>query len=110
MPFKPQTNCKHRGCPHTVPIGQRYCAEHIKEHSRDRGKDRPNFRQRGYTSNWDKFRRIYLREHPLCAQCGKPALLPHHIIKIAEGGDMYDENNLMPLCFDCHERLHGRKK
>lgn len=62
--------------------------------------------QKGYGAAWRKLREAKLRSEPLCTQCGRAATVVHHI----------DENpyntswdNLMSLCRNCHERLHGRK-
>ena len=43
----------------------------------------------------------YLRQHPLCAECGEPATQVHHIKTIQDGGGN-EESNLKAICFDCH--------
>ena len=93
------------------------CDEHQKkdederrEYSRlyDRRRGSPS--SRGYNSAWIKFRKQFLREHPLCVQCESegriiPATEIHHIKTLRDGGSKYDENNLMPLCHICHSRI-----
>lgn len=71
-----------------------------------RAKDlRPSASERGYGSAWRKWRELYLRRNPLCADC-KPVLTPaqdvHHINKIADGGALMDPGNCMALCHVCH--------
>lgn len=37
----------------------------------------------------------------------------HHVKPICEGGDEFDPNNCMTLCYDCHKEMHtliGKKK
>ncbi len=31
----------------------------------------------------------------------------HHILPISEGGDEFDPDNLMTLCYDCHKEKHS---
>jgi 5-methylcytosine-specific restriction protein A len=113
MPTNTSRPCKNRACTHTTKDKSGYCLvcrpEYLAKQAKWHDVNRPTSRQRGYTSNWDKFRRMYLRKHPLC-ECGQAAVLPHHIIPIADGGEMYSDTNLMPMCRVCHEMLHGRKK
>lgn len=52
--------------------------------------------------------------HNECAECSKagrysPAVLVHHVRHLKDAPELaYDRGNLIPLCFDCHERIHGR--
>ena len=69
---------------------------------------RPNFRQRGYTSAWDKLRKAWIRHHPLCVECERQgfteaATVVDHIIPKVEGGSDSPEN-LQSLCRFCHAR------
>lgn len=66
---------------------------------------RPSAQARGYDANWAKFSVIYKRKHPVCA-CGRPTVVPHHIVPLVDGGDRYDEGNLEPRCIDCHAMIH----
>jgi 5-methylcytosine-specific restriction endonuclease McrA len=48
--------------------------------------------------------RICKQEHRLTR-----AVLAHHIKPLREHPELaYEPSNLMPLCHDCHERIHGR--
>jgi 5-methylcytosine-specific restriction protein A len=113
MPTTTNRPCKNRQCTNITRDATGYCTicrpAYLAKEAKRRDGNRPNSRERGYTSNWDRFRKMYLRNNPLCV-CGQPATLPHHILPIADGGEMYDEDNLMPMCRLCHEVLHGRKK
>ena len=67
------------------------------------------------SKQWLNCRDIYLSKHPLCEICGEPARYVHHkqhlnssSVKIPALA--YGEANLQALCFDCHEKEHGRKR
>jgi len=109
MPHKPKRPCRYPGCPNLCDSGV-YCPEHAA-YSNDRL--RGGATARGYDSRWRKARALFLRKHPLCAECkrqGKltPATVVDHIIP--HRGDMtlfWDESNWQPLCKDCHDRKTG---
>lgn len=68
---------------------------------------RGNFRQRGYTPTWDKFRVLVLQAEPFCRWCRKrgkliPATLVDHIVPLAAGGPLLDWDNACPMCTTCH--------
>ena len=63
------------------------------------------------TSRWLKLRQLKLNHSPLCEMCLKqgittPAVLVHHIKPIEDGGKMYQYENLMSLCSECHNKIH----
>lgn len=70
--------------------------------------DRPNSRSRGYTWRWEKARKRFLAEHPLCAMCmakGRvtAATVVHH--NPPHQGDMdrfWDRSTWEPLCATHH--------
>lgn len=76
---------------------------------------RPNFRQRGYTSRWDKLRKLHLQRHPLCVHCeseGKltPATEVDHVIP--HRGDQslfWNEGNWQSLCKSHHSAKTARE-
>ena len=53
-------------------------------------------------------------EHHECVMCKREhrlvrATLVHHIVPLKEAPELaYTWDNLMPLCHDCHERIHKR--
>ena len=106
MPRRPNTPCKHPGCPALVPYGTSYCEEHKIEHRSDRA----SATERGYGSVWQKARKRFLRMHPLCVRCmeeGKyvKATVVDHIEP--HRGDpklFWDEGNWQALCKQCHDK------
>jgi len=117
MPSKSLRFCKHPGC-HNL-TADTYCKDHAELHKDDNkimrnyGKDKTS--KRGYDWQWQKARKAYLNQHPLCERCleqdiVRPATLIHHRQPIDKGGERLDPNNFMSLCFDCHEIIHGRKR
>ena len=64
---------------------------------------------------WKKARRLQLSKQPLCVHCGKigkvvQATEVDHIVRMSEGGDTLDANNLQSLCHSCHSIKTGREK
>ena len=60
---------------------------------------------------WLKLRQLKLNHSPLCEMCLKqgittPAVLVHNIKPIEDGGEMYQYENLMSLCSECHNKIH----
>lgn len=69
------------------------------------------------TKRWQKKRnRILRRDEYLCRECKRygrttEAQTVHHIYPLDERPDMkLDSNNLISLCFECHEQMHDREK
>lgn len=97
--------CTHPGCRKYAVKGEAYCEEHLKAKAKENDSRRLNAYQRGYTSKWDKARRVFLMTHPLCVVCGRPATDVDHIVP--HRGDkrlFWDQNNWQPLCHECHSR------
>lgn len=83
--------------------------------------DMRKLRQTAYRNTaWRKERDLYLHEHPLCEECLKkgkvvPATDVHHIKSPFKKGQinwnlLYDENNLMSLCKECHGNIHAEQQ
>lgn len=116
MPMSAPRMCGHAGCGATATYPDRYCQAHRKDMGGDsaRGAARScGPTGRGYDSTWIKLRRVFLAEHPLCANpYGLHDDLPpfaeivDHIVPISEGGERLDEANLQALCRRCHARKH----
>ena len=111
---RPLRPCKQFGCKNTVIMGycdihrKRYKSQNIKA-KKDYDRMRPSAHDRGYDSTWNKFRKYYLRKHPICDKCRSLAQIPHHIISLKDGGSKYNEDNIMPLCRRCHNIIHHIK-
>uniref|UniRef100_A0A3B0LZ02 HNH nuclease domain-containing protein n=1 Tax=Arsenophonus endosymbiont of Trialeurodes vaporariorum TaxID=235567 RepID=A0A3B0LZ02_9GAMM len=91
MLYQPLKRCTEPGCSTRVKSGK--CEEHKIEARRRVDEQRGTRRERGYTPQWDKYRLIYLKAHPLCVMCESkgiytPAKIVDHIIPI-EGEVMY---------------------
>lgn len=106
MPSRRLRPCNHPGCPSLT--ADRYCDEHTQDLKRY-DKERPSPSLRGYGDNWKKVRKLYLREHPICEECGRGAEVVHHLLPIREGGGN-EEDNLEALCNRCHNRITAKEK
>ena len=66
-----------------------------------------------HSSRWKKARAIVMQRHfGLCQLCARPAKIVHHRRPITpeniEDDDItLNEDNLMCLCHDCHQRVHS---
>jgi 5-methylcytosine-specific restriction protein A len=78
-------------CGKPIPHGYAYCSE--CKALRYRGSSA----QRGYGAEWQKLRRRFLAEHPVCRLCNEPATDVDHIISKRKGGTD-DWENLQPMC------------
>ncbi|MDL2315639.1 HNH endonuclease [Desulfovibrio sp. OttesenSCG-928-A18] len=119
MAQRPHRPCRNPGCRALTQESNGYCAEHqhiaeAKERERQRRGDerRESASKRGYGRWWSKVRERALKAEPLCRECKAsdritPAVCVHHI---DENPRNNERKNLMPLCFDCHEKAHGRMR
>lgn len=104
MPTRPKHPCNHPGCPALTT--ERFC----EKHKQSQDNQRPSARKRGYDTRWEKCRLIFLRTHPLCAECKREgrvasaAVVDH--IKPHKGNQelFWNETNWQPLCKECHDR------
>src|ERR1019366_2644018 len=103
MRNKPKRPCAQPGCAETVERG--YCEAHSKCRP---GAGRLKTADRGYDATWRRFRAMFLRRHPLCADCmerGIPvqAVDVHHVKKLRDHpGLRCVEKNCIGLCHGCH--------
>ena len=63
---------------------------------------------------WRKFARVYKQRNPECVECNKenrvgPADVADHIVRIEDGGEKYNENNIQSLCNFHHNRKSGKE-
>lgn len=115
------TLCKFPGCCNRVPIGTRFCDAHrVMGEKRDaeakaarelmRVKRRGNERERGYTFAWRKAAKVFLSNHPLCAECARNgvtciATCVDHIQPHRGNLELFwDQSNWQSLCTKCHNR------
>ena len=118
MPFAPQKPCAQSGCSALAVQGETYCAKHKQakqKQKKEQDKKRGPSCKRGYGRVWQKYRLIYLTEHPICMECKKqnritPATVVDHIK--AHKGDMelfWEKDNHQALCKKCHDRKTARE-
>ena len=60
-----------------------------------------------YKEKYFKFHGLEKCDILLCANCGKVAVNLHHIKYKSKGGSD-EEENLIPLCYDCHASHHNK--
>lgn len=113
MPDRALHPCSYNGCPGLTR--SRYCPLH-KAHEQQEEKrydrERGGAAKQGYDSTWQLLRLTYLQQQPACEKCLQAgrvtaATLVHHIVPIKDGGARLDPSNLLALCNDCHEEIHG---
>lgn len=60
------------------------------------------------TARWRKLSALFRIQNPLCVRClsiGRytPVAVADHIHSVADGGEMYEWDNLQSLCKSCHQ-------
>ena len=107
MAKKPKVPCRHPGCAELIPPGELYCEKHKAQHS---GEGRGGAAARGYGSNWNRARRVFLEAHPLCSECMKQGLyvkatdVDHIIPHRGDPKLFWDQSNWQALCHSCHSK------
>lgn len=105
MPKKPAQVCTKSWCNEVRP-----CPVHDRAVNRQRMDKRPSAARRGYGAKWRKRREEFLREHPLCVDCGQPSAVPDHYPltrrELVECGvtDPDADEYLVARCASCHSR------
>ena len=104
MPRRPDTPCRHPGCPALVPYGVKYCAKHKPLHH----EEVRSASARGYNSRWQKASKRYLASHVFCVECLKEGkyvkatdvdhITPHR----GNQRLFWDEHNWQALCHRHH--------
>lgn len=114
MAIKPRRPCNRPGCRQLTD--RTYCAEHEQQYKREKEQYRGSFRERGYSSTWDKVRKHKIKINPLCEMCERDgrvtvAEIVHHIKTVRDRPDLvHDMDNLMSVCRPCHGKLHSNEK
>ena len=104
--------CKTFRCPNVHTNKNGYCDECSRKYARERSdnseQNRATAQQRGYDWRWRMFSQQFLRKHPVCVLCGKPATCTDHKNTPAEIMlDLYgrfdlNEANYQALCTRCN--------
>ncbi len=99
--------CATPGCTALVRGAPR-CPAHTKAQAQATEQRRGSRHERGYTNEWARYAKRYLREHPLCRMCeqaGRTVLATcvDHIVsaRVAPERFMIPTNH-QPLCASCH--------
>ena len=105
--------CTYPGCRDFAITGQRFCVKHQEQHKQElrvRDAKRGTRTERGYSNVWLKSAKVFLTQHPLCAECLKrgrttPATEVDHIIPHKGNQKLFwDAKNWQALCHECHSR------
>ncbi len=76
------------------------------------GPRRPSPSARGYDRRWQKIRRAYLNNNPVCVLqyegCLRVASEVDHVVPLRDGGT-HDEDNLQAACKPCHSKKTARE-
>lgn len=111
MPMSAPKHCPHGHPPHR----ERRCPMCVPAYRAASEAKRPSARERGYDSRWQKARKAYLFEHPLCVECGKEgrlieATVVDHV-KPHQGDEalFWDRSNWQSSCRACHNRKTARQ-
>lgn len=115
--LSPGRACRWPGCTEIIREGS-YCERHKaqgrKPYDRATDERRGSARQRGYNTEWDKFRHWFLNQpgNQICHRCLEQgritkAELVHHIKPVRERPDLrLVADNCVPLCGKCHQAVH----
>ena len=57
------------------------------------------------SEHWQEVRQKYDVQSKRCAGCDRQAFCIHHVTYVNLGNEDL-EGDFLPLCFDCHERVH----
>ena len=99
------TPCGSPGCPELT--ADTYCPRHAKQ-----GERRPSARDRGYDTRWQRVRRDFIRDNPVCQDpegCLDRATDVDHLDGLGPRGPRgYDPDNLRALCHRHHSRRTAR--
>ncbi len=104
VPSKPMKPCRYPGCKQVTSA--LYCETHVLN---KKDTKRGSAAKRGYGSRWQKYRRVYLINHPFCVECAKEnvitlATVVDHIIPHKGSLELFwDESNHQPLCKRHHD-------
>lgn len=115
MPSLPRRPCAYPGCGILLK-GDRYCQKHHgkleqrRQTALNRGRD-PEKKKPYNQARWKKFRRMYLRRHPICEWpgCISPSTEVDHITPLEQGGAHCDDANSQALCKPHHSAKTARE-
>ena len=106
MPWAPKRPCTYPGCGELTD--SRRCPLHENVEKKAADVRRGTAASRGYGGRWEKARRTFLLQNPLCAECARQGrttmadLVDH--IQPAKGNQelFWEPENWQALCTACH--------
>ena len=120
MPYRPKKACSYFQCPNLTD--GRYCPEHEKLYKQKLqkmksiyDKQRGSASKRGYDYKWQKARKQFLNEYPLCVNCLKEGLtviadVVDHIKPHKGDKELFwNRSNWQSLCKSCHDRKSAKE-
>ena len=98
MPRAPMSRCTESGCGELTNTGR--CEQHRRKAWANTSK-RNQVIDKG---RWAKVRAAHLRNEPGCRVCGSTLDIEvDHIVEVADGGALYDDENCQTLCEVHHQ-------
>lgn len=114
MPNAAKRPCTKPGCHRLVTGRAARCELHPypKRNFNQENKWRGSPRERGYDRIWEKARKMYLAEHPICEECHRAvADTVHHVVPIVDAPELrLVEENFMGVCRGCHPIVEARSR
>ncbi len=53
----------------------------------------------------------FVKNNPFCFFCGKSTCCGHHIERKSVHSELrHEQNNLCPVCIECHNKIHNRHR
>jgi len=114
MPHQLKRPCHQFSCPNLTHNRSGYCDQHQSEYHKQRDINRNTSNERGYIYRWQKARKIFLNQHPLCAVCQSngqvtvASVVDHIIPHKGNEALFWDESNWQSLCKFHHDQKTGR--
>ena len=117
MPTSPAKPCRMPGCPNLISdtyLG--LCTEHKRQYQAAHDRERGSAASRGYNARWRRRSKLFLKHHPLCAECLKEGkrrgatVVDHTTPHRGDARLFWDENNWQSLCKPHHDRKTAMEK
>lgn len=110
MPDRIRRACSVWPCAELATVKGK-CPAHAREADADRNERRARSLAVYRSARWRRTRRRVLRDEPWCRWpgCQAAATDVDHIVRIEDGGDPWDDDNLQPLCHRHHSRKTRRE-
>jgi len=112
-PWAAKKPCGYPGCFELTTAGR--CERHRRQEKREVDKRRGSSSSRGYGWDWQKERKSYLHENPLCALClaqdrREVATVVDHVRPHKGDRDLFwGQENWQALCKPCHDSKTARE-